>query len=165
MRSVKVWLVIGMIAALTGCSNGSSDSAADSCHETTTEAQSVHGAEAQAEATDGNEVWALFFNDWPLPPGRAVRIPVEKEVKIVWRSTGAGTFSIEADGPDGASIQPTWGPELHGGSNWERPGDEWGTGWIFPSTGCWTFHLTRDHMAAEMVAEVFSSSAPSTTGP
>ena len=164
MKLAKVWLVIGMIVALAGCSNGGSDSAGDSCHPTTTEAETGVGAEARADSTDGNEVWALFFNDWPLPPGGAVRIPVEKEVKIVWRSTGEGTFRIEADGPDGASIQPTWGPELHGGSNWERPGDEWGTGWIFPSTGCWTLKMTRDDIAAEMVAEVFASSAPTTSG-
>lgn len=82
------------------------------------------GAEAQAVSTEDHEVWALFFNTWPLPPGEAVRIPVNEEVKIVWRSTGEGTFRIEADGPEGASIEPVWGPDLHGSSTWKRPGQE-----------------------------------------
>lgn len=156
MNSAKVWLVVGTTVALAACSNGTPGSTADSCHPTTTEAQPVLGAEAQADSTDGYEVWALFFNDWPLPPGEAVRIPVNEEVKIVWRSTGEGSFRIEAEGPDGVSIRPAWGPDLHGSSNWERPGDEWGTGWTFPSTGCWTFDVTRGDISAEMVAEVFA---------
>ncbi len=114
------------------------------------------GVEAQANSTSGHEVWALFFNTWPLEPGEPVRIPVDEEVKIVWRSTGEGSFIIEADGPGGESIDPTWGPDPHGGSNWDRPGEEWGTGWMFPSTGCWTFDVSHGSQAAQLVAEVFT---------
>lgn len=98
-----------------------------------------------------------------MPPGEAVRIPVNEEVKIVWRSTGEGSFTIEADDQDGVPIEPKWGPDVHGSSNWERPGQEWGTEWIFPSTGCWTFDVTRGDNAAEMVVEVFASVTPATT--
>lgn len=163
MKPVRVLLVIGAALALAACSNGSSDSATDSCDPTTTEAEPILGAEARADSAPGHEVWALFFNTWPLPPGEAVRIPVNEEVKIVWRSTGEGSLTIEADDQDGVSIEPIWGPDVHGSSNWERPGQEWGTGWIFPSTGCWTFDVSRGDNTAEMVVEVFASVAPATT--
>lgn len=71
----------------------------------------------------------------------AADAPITKsqEVKIVWRMTGAG----DAVGDRGVTTRPTWGPEAHGGSSYHRPGDEWGTGWVFPSAGCWTVHATR----------------------
>jgi hypothetical protein len=149
--------VVAAALALSSCSNGGSGSSAASCDPTTTEAEPAFGVEARAHSTDDHEVWALFFNTWPMPPGEAVRIPVDTEVKIVWRSTGEGSFAIEARGPDDVSIEPTWGPEPHDSSSWERPGQEWGTGWIFPSTGCWTFSVTRGDTTAVMDAEVFAS--------
>jgi hypothetical protein len=32
--------------------------------------------------------------------------------------------------------------EKHGGSNWARPGTEWGTAFKFPTAGCWDLHVT-----------------------
>ncbi|MBO4210411.1 hypothetical protein [Micromonospora echinofusca] len=75
-------------------------------------------------------------------------------IKVVWRMTGSGDLSISATGPDGRVVAPIWGPEPHGGSNWTRPGDEWGTGWVFPTPGCWTINLTRTSGKGHLVLRV-----------
>jgi hypothetical protein len=76
-------------------------------------------------------------------PFAPVPLPVGKEVKIVWRMTGSGPLRITATRSDGMSARRTFGPEEHTGSNWNRPGDEWGTGFVFPEAGCWDLHLAR----------------------
>ena len=41
-------------------------------------------------------------------------------------------------------LLPSSGPDPHpGGSNWQRPGDEWGTTFDFPQPGCWQLQVTR----------------------
>jgi hypothetical protein len=90
--------------------------------------------ETQGTAT-GVQLWALFFAVMPIHP--------KQELKIVWRMTGVGSFHLSTHGPHGMPAQPTFGPEEHGGSNWNRPGDEWGSGFIFPVAGCWDLHATR----------------------
>ncbi len=97
---------------------------------------------------------SLRFGTRPRHPYRLY--PVNEEVKIVWRSTGAGSFSIEADGPSSESIDPVWGSDPHDSSRWDRPGKEWGTGWLFPSVGCWTFDVSHGDLAAQMGAAVFT---------
>lgn len=84
----------------------------------------------------GAEVWGLMFAPVPLAAGR--------EVKIVWRMTGEGPLRVTAALPDGTAARLTWGPEEHSGSTWHRPGQEWGTGFVFPKPGCWEITLTRD---------------------
>lgn len=69
--------------------------------------------------------------------------------KFVWRVTGSGDPTFVATGPDGTAVHPDWGPEDHGGSTFNQPGGEWGTGFTFPSTGCWTVRVTRDGKSAE----------------
>jgi hypothetical protein len=64
-------------------------------------------------------------------------------VKVAWRMSGSGPLAMAATGPGGRTVRPAWGPEPHSSSNWTRPGDEWGTGWVFPVPGCWTITLTR----------------------
>jgi hypothetical protein len=61
--------------------------------------------------------------------------------------TGEGDLTIDATGPGGQQLAPAWGPEVHSGSNWNKPGAEWGTGFVFPTSGCWTLSLNRgnDH--------------------
>ena len=89
----------------------------------------------QGAATDST-MFALFFVDtsgWVAG----------KEIKVVWRMTGSGDLTMTAAGPDGRTITPVWGPEPHTSSTFNRPGDEWGTGWVFPVAGCWAFHATR----------------------
>ncbi|MFE0172340.1 hypothetical protein ACFWZ2_08480 [Streptomyces sp. NPDC059002] len=80
-------------------------------------------------------LWALVFGTSDIRRG--------EEVKVALRMAGAGQLSLRATGPGAATLGPDWGPEPHGSSNWHRPGDEWGTGWTFPTPGCWTIHATR----------------------
>ncbi|MFG1702793.1 hypothetical protein ACFLIM_06345 [Nonomuraea sp. M3C6] len=82
------------------------------------------------------ELWGLIF---------AKALPLDRgdEVKIVWRMTGDGPLEVKATLPDGTSAKRAWGPEEHSGSSWRRPGDEWGTGFVFPKPGCWKVELTR----------------------
>lgn len=87
-------------------------------------------SEIQGTMHSDGEVWALLFF------GTA---HADQELKIVWRMTGTGEkFTVEARHEDGTMIEPSWGPEVHEDSTWERPGAEWGTGFIFPQPGCWT---------------------------
>jgi len=95
--------------------------------------------------TDG-ELWALLFF------GTAI---TEVENKIVWRITGTGeTPTFEAEHEDGTVIDPFWGPQFHEDSTWERPGDEWGTSFIFPKSGCWVITVTSGPTVGEIVLDV-----------
>ena len=85
----------------------------------------------------GSHLWALVFG--PVP------IKARTETKIVWRMGGHGAFNIGAKTTNGTSAQLTFGPEPHDGSSWYIPHtDEWGTGFIFPTAGCWRVHAGRD---------------------
>jgi len=91
----------------------------------------------------GSHLWALVFA--PLP------IKARTETKIVWRMAGRGGFNIAAKATDGTSGQLTFGPERHGSSTWNIPNtDEWGTGFVFPITGCWRVHALRDGTAGDV---------------
>jgi hypothetical protein len=65
-------------------------------------------------------------------------------IKLVVRMTGSGDLSVDLTAPDGTSRPLDWGPEPHTGSNYDRPGDEWGTGFSFDAAGCWALNLKRD---------------------
>ncbi|GAA2652626.1 hypothetical protein [Paractinoplanes durhamensis] len=94
---------------------------------------------------DGVTLWALFFGN---------RVTAGREMKIVWRMTGAGNLTMTATGPDGSTVSPSWGPEPHGGSSYNRPGEEWGTGWVFPVAGCWTISASRSPGQAHLTLRV-----------
>lgn len=96
----------------------------------------VHGTARVAE------LWGLVFA--PVP------VPVGQEVKIVWRMTGDGPLQISVTRSDGTPARRTFGPEEHSGSTWDRPGQEWGTGFVFPKAGCWNFHLARTSEAGDV---------------
>ncbi len=88
----------------------------------------------------GAELWGLLFE--PLSAG--------KDIKIVWRMSGTGDLGVAATGPHGQVVQPAWGPEYHGSSNWDRPGMEWGTGFVFDEKGCWNLHLSRTDTSGDV---------------
>jgi hypothetical protein len=97
--------------------------------------------------SDG-ELWALLFFDKAYP---------NEDLKFVWRITvtGAGEdFHAQAQNKTGTIILPVWGPEYHGGSTWERPGIEWGTGFNFPEPGCWTITVTGGTTKGEIYIDV-----------
>jgi hypothetical protein len=79
------------------------------------------------------------------------------EDKTVWRLDGAhsfGTPTFTLSGPTSQMGQLTWGPEPHGGSTWNRPGHEFGTGLLFPAAGCWTVHIALDQLAGDVYVMV-----------
>jgi hypothetical protein len=102
--------------------------------------------EIQGTMKSPGELWALLFFD---------KVQANQEVKIVWRIMGTGgQFEIVAQHEDGTIIHPIWGPEFHDSSNWDRPGDEWGTGFNFPKPGCWTLTVTLGDTSGEIRLEV-----------
>ena len=76
----------------------------------------------------------LFFTELPVPAG--------EPAKIVVRMTGQGTLRLWAEGPGAAQIEPDE-TTPRAGSNWDRPGAEWGSIWSFPRPGCWRLHADR----------------------
>jgi hypothetical protein len=96
------------------------------------------GPEVQGTGANA-EFWGLLLSASGVPP------LANFQVKIVWRMTGSGTFTIVAISPSGMKVPPSQGPSEHLGSNWNRPGDEWGTVFFFPVAGCWDLHATRDN--------------------
>jgi hypothetical protein len=98
--------------------------------------------EIQGTMSTEGEMWALLLFD----KGHA-----KEELKIVWRITGSGKdFTVQAKNEDGIVAGPIWGPIDHGGSSWDRPGYEWGTGFNLPEPGCWTFTVTRGTTVGEI---------------
>ena len=102
--------------------------------------------EIQGRGPAGVQLWGLLFSPYPLPSA--------DEVKIVWRMTGSGDLTLTASGPQDEQITPVWGPEAHASSTWDRPGSEWGSGFVFPSSGCWTIRARRGGDTATATLEV-----------
>jgi hypothetical protein len=97
-------------------------------------------------------LWGLlFFTGSPRTSTQA---------KIVWRMTGTGPFDVVALGPAGRRLNPVWGPEAHGSSSWNRPGQEWGTGFTFSVPGCWDLHAARTGSSADVWLEVVGVGRP-----
>jgi hypothetical protein len=91
-------------------------------------------------AVGGEQLWALPFvpagASWARPDVAVFDSLVSKEIKIVFAET-TYPARFEAVAPDGTLVQPVWGPTFHSGSNWGRPGYEWGAGFVFSKPGCW----------------------------
>ena len=99
------------------------------------------GTEVRAES-ETLEVWALLYEPSPWKAGQ--------EVKVVWRATGAGSFAVTAVGPRSQRVNPSAGPTEHYGSNWERPGDEWGTFFRLEEPGEWVLEVQRGSDTASL---------------
>jgi len=161
-----------LIILLTACSNSSTSSspvaqkptplpsspittptasALKNCQPTSPIDQSSVGVEVRGTATNA-ELWGLIQSTSGIPP------QAKTDVKIVWRMTGSGDFHVVALGPHNMRIVPLWGPEEHLGSNWHRPGDEWGTGFNFPVVGCWDLHATRNNASGDVWLKVVAKS-------
>jgi hypothetical protein len=101
------------------------------------------GPEVQGNG-QGATLYGLIMLATPLP------IRTGQEVKIVWRMTGSGPLRLSATSPQGRAVALRWGPEPHGGSNYERPGEEWGAGYLFGSAGCWHLRAQRTQGSADV---------------
>lgn len=109
------------------------------CHPASSIQTSAIGLpEVQGTSSDAS-LWLLLFG--PTKIG--------SDLKIVWRMTGTGDLHLTAIGPQGQHIAPDWGPEAHSGSNWNRPGDEWGAGFTMPVAGCWDLHASRGNVSGD----------------
>lgn len=92
----------------------------------------------------GATLWGLLMFPHPLPAR------VGDQEKIVWRMTGLGPITLLAIGPDGSPHRPLWGPAFHTGSNFDKPGDEWGAGYVFTEPGCWDLRAVRGGATADV---------------
>jgi hypothetical protein len=91
-------------------------------------------------------IWALFFD--AVPP------QANQEIKVVWRMTGDGDFNFQVSDMQGRTVPLVWGPEPHGSSSWNHPGNEVGTGFKFPHSGCWQIHVAKSDVDADLWLEV-----------
>lgn len=104
-------------------------------------------AEVYGTATNGT-IWAWFM--WSYPPKVGV------EDKTLWRLDGKiadanPTFVLT--GPSGEAGSLT-GLQEHLGSSWNRPGVEYGSGLLFPSTGCWDVHVALGRLKGDVYVVV-----------
>jgi hypothetical protein len=135
---VRVSLGLVLVAAPAACTSertpaaGSSSPAAVGTP--SQQADSVPGHEVRA-TSETLEAWALLYQASPWASGQ--------EVKVVWRSTGAGHFDVVAVGPASQQVKPTVGPEAHASSNWIKPGEEWGTFFRLDEPGKWVLRVKR----------------------
>ena len=67
--------------------------------------------------------------------------------------------TLLASDSEGNRLEPIWGPDAHGGSNWDRPGNEWGAGFVFPHAGCWEIQAASGSNTGRMWLDVIESDA------
>ena len=114
------------------CSNATRFGASGAPHE-------IRGVSTNAS------LWGLALGPGHVPPRAG------EELKIVWRMTGAGPLTATVTAPDGTNQPLVFGPEPHvGASTYQRPGDEWGTGVLFTTAGCWHIHLACASTAGDV---------------
>ena len=89
----------------------------------------------------GGKVWGLLFKDVPFTAGQSVR--------IFWRVSGTTSLHLQGRGPSGAVAKLT-SFERHSGSNWRRPGVEWGSELLFQQPGCWDIHLSGGKVSGDV---------------
>ena len=104
-----------------------------------------HSSFPQVEGTGhGVTLWGLLMFPHSMPAR------VGDQEKIVWRMTGTGSLTLAVIGPDGEHHRLAWGPDAHLGSNWNKPGAEWGAGYVFTAPGCWDLRATRGDATADV---------------
>ncbi|WP_446216850.1 hypothetical protein [Micromonospora sp. IBHARD004] len=151
MRLRRSVLVLAALAALAGCERGGQPAGKPSGAGPKSLATSSAGTAAPApscppdnrygsglaevEGTPG-VFWALLF----IAGGE---LRAGERTKVAFRMTGAGDLTLHAEGPEGATTEPMEVIGHSGGSTWQRPGDEWGSQWTFPTAGCWTIRADR----------------------
>jgi hypothetical protein len=114
-------------------------------------AQELGGAgppETRGTVVGDGELFGLVLPEHGLP------LRATDRIKIVWRMTGSGPLVATATSPSGTPTPLDWGPDEHGGSNYDRPGDEWGAGYRFDEYGCWHLHLARDDTQADVWLDI-----------
>jgi hypothetical protein len=92
----------------------------------------------------GARLWgSIQARQFPLRSGKG-------EVKIVWHMTGHGPLKVAAYDSRDHRIPLAWGPEVHGGSDYDRPGQEWGAGYLFTQPGGYRLTAQRINSSVEV---------------
>lgn len=97
----------------------------------------------------GGTVWSWFMQAYPPQAGVVD--------KTVWRldiANASGSPDFTLIGPAGQPGHLNSGPEEHGGSTWNRPGREFGTGLVFPEAGCWDVHVSLGNLSGDVYVVV-----------
>jgi hypothetical protein len=107
------------------------------------------------------QFWGLFMffprpDTWASSSVAAVQGIVGKTVKMVFRLNGTGDLTFYSVAPDGRTVDPVSGPDFHTGSNWSRPGVEWGALLRFDQQGCWRIHAAMGRTSGDIWLEVES---------
>ena len=133
------------LLALAGCGSKPAPPAvsgpAASCADPSPIAVGKQGPEITGRGRGAQLHGLIMVPRYPIAAGRST-------VKIVWRMTGSGPLKLAAY-DSAAAPAPRLGPEEHGGSNYRRPGDEWGSGYRFPRPGCYRLTARRTVGSAE----------------
>lgn len=157
-RPAAVAVALLAIAAATACSTSVQAGHAvpahvvlgrPGCHPASPTDVSNTGGREMEGTGHAAQWWGLLFY-----PGTGPRVGPQE--KIAWRMTGTGPIQLLAISPSGVAHRAAWGPEPHGGSNWTRPGREWGAGYVFTSPGCWDLRARRGHATADAWVQVVS---------
>jgi hypothetical protein len=107
--------------------------------------------ETRGTGVNGALLYGLIMPVGGLP------LRVGEQIKIVWRMTGNGSLAATATSPSGSPTPLTFGPAQHLSSNYQRPGDEWGTGYLFATPGCWHLHFGRVDTQADAWLEIVTA--------
>lgn len=92
---------------------------------------------ALAANSYGGQVWGL-----------GGRPTAGEQFKLVVRVGGAGELGATAVAPSGERFAAEQ-TLFHPASEWDRPGEEWGTVFSIPAPGCWRFRVSRDGVVGE----------------
>lgn len=136
-RGTLVTFVV-LVVLVTGTAIGSAPRSRASCDHPSRfdTAPGVGGPEVIGSGS-GARLWGLIMaRHFPPVASKAI-------VKIVWRMTGTGKLKHVGYTFHGENIPLAWGPTLHGGSNYTRPGIEWGAGYRFTKPGCYRLIARR----------------------
>jgi hypothetical protein len=88
----------------------------------------------------GTQLWALPFAT--VGNGEATTLTGvvgSGQTKIVFKMTSGVPRIFYAVAPNGTRVAPA-SMTPHGSSSWNRPGAEWGAGFVFDQPGCWRIH-------------------------
>jgi len=146
MRIALVAIVVAVAALASGAARLDAMARTDDCRSLSTVSMYSPGWPEIRGTTNRGQLWVTGGLGPSATPGPAALDALVSQpfpLKWIWRMTGTGALRIVAIAPSGMRVNPVWGPDRHGGSNWAHPGAEWGTGWFFWERGCWRIHATR----------------------
>ncbi len=163
-RPATVVLVALLLSPVVGCTAKAYKSVGSSAHPADTSAPTaaelgVAGCESPSPITftpmqgpevQGTGYGATLYGLIMIAGTGPWSVRAGENVKIVWRMTGSGPLTLTVIGPQGTPGTLAWGPEYHTSSNYDRPGDEWGAGYVFKTAGCWHLHAKRTTGSADV---------------